>query len=185
MHLNLFIRMDHKMRRKILKTPGMMCHLFVSWLAGTFITSTFIFPLLTFDRIKFPYGDKSFITNLYLYLIDGIFIYMIALIITIPLMAITIIVALLFQKSIEKNMPIWCFFAPFPIWIFCGFFSAIVCDNSYCQNHSFSHIFYIKTIAQDNTLFLLGVAPSAIIFYILRKRAQARAATKKIYLPVK
>ena len=103
---------------------------------------------------------------------QGADLFLLALLITAPLVVVSVAVALLFRSSIEKHPARWCIAAPIIIWVFASFMLAP--DSGVGGGGPSRHSMWTVLSDPGTLLFLYGPVPSSIIFYWLcwrKKRA--------------
>lgn len=74
-----------------------------------------------------------------------------------PLIVIAMAVSIAFQKSIEKNLVLWCFLSTILVPVFAGTF--LMLNDSEDRN-------LFETLMRSD-LFIWGPIPSAVIFYLI------------------
>ena len=141
----------------------------VSALLGIFLTCVFIYPF-TYAAFHYFHHDNDYWFrdfNFLTMMVRGPGLYPFALIITTPLILISMGVSFIFRKNIEKRLLVWCVSAPMSICLFVIVFVSLTRDNTYYQTHSFIENFVVTFKSAGNLLYLFGPAPAAAIFYCL------------------
>jgi hypothetical protein len=86
-----------------------------------------------------------------------------------PLVAIAILTAVIFRKSIEKRLLLWCCIAPFAVWSFVWIFEAIHRNNFHTIQGFLTQLYYTST-ANENLLFLFCPMGASLVFFLLSRR---------------
>ncbi len=152
--------MEQTFARQVI-AKRVMVSAFIAVVFGGF----FVLPLLTAPQL---------IATLSWLSIGGPFFTLVGAVLVIPLVATALLTAIVFRKSIEKHLRLWCGIAPVTIWAFVCFALALL------QTDQLYHPKSLATRLSDtfsdvgNLLFLISPAVAALAFYVLSERRRRR-----------
>ena len=100
---------------------------------------------------------------------------MVACVMTLPLVASAVAVALAFDKSIRRHPGLWSMAAPVIVWLLGSVMIALVSWHS--DMISLATGMWLILSDRESLLLLLGAIPSAVIFYLLNRPKRRPAET--------
>lgn len=86
---------------------------------------------------------------------------------TSPLIAMAVVVALVFRRSIERHLGLWCLAAPLAVWVVWCTFDASVRENDFFRAHGWPTRLWTTFTGVDNLLFLFAPMAASTTFYLL------------------
>jgi len=146
----------------------LLINVIISAIVGT-LAGGLLFPVFGAVSQFFEYGSFD-LKVLFIGMIASPLIIVVILPLLMPLIGMACLAALVFQKSIQKNLLVWCCVAPVSIWLaIIAFLVRTPLSNYYKQVSWFERIL-MNTINPDYFLFLIAPTISAFVFYKLSKR---------------
>jgi hypothetical protein len=155
-----------------LRNSPIVVRVLVSSIAGVFISSVFVMPFIMAASQYYGYENDYWFRDFHILegMARGPVLFLVAFIFMYPLFVITLLVSLIFRKSINKYPAVWSIVAPFSIWLFVCVFVSLTSNNLYYQSHTFLENLATTILQIDGLLYLFGPMPAAAIFYFLTYR---------------
>lgn len=148
----------------------------ISAFVGIVVTALFIDPITTAAFQYFVvhndyWGRRDNLAKNILRIIEnGPGTALVGAILTSPLVAISLAVAIMFRRSIERRLVVWCLFAPISIWAFVCCCDALWRNNPYFISHNLLDRLSMTFSSIDNLLFLFSSAVASLAFFLLSHR---------------
>jgi hypothetical protein len=151
--------------------------LLISAFVGIVAAALFVFPITTAAFQHFQMHNDYWIrqgntSNSILRIIEnGPGITLLGAIITSPLVAMALLIAIVFRRGIERHLVVWCCLAPISIWaVVCCLEGALRRNNPYFSGHNLQTRVWAAFADMDNLLFLVSPAAAALAFCLLSQR---------------
>jgi hypothetical protein len=149
----------------------------LSALIGISLSSVLVFPAILAAFQYFVFHNDYWVRsenigkNIYRIITNAPSITIVGIIISGPLVLLSVLTAILFRNIIKRRVLLWCCAAPISIWTFVSVIFAMISHDYY----AFPNRLLATFSAIDNLIFLLGPMLASITFFYLSRRANARS----------